>query len=378
MQPCACGLAHEDSSDSCPINVSELSIMSEPGLQSSFDQTTSDRAGKAIGNQEHSDSSDEAKAASTLIEFPGVSRAVPEWRKQLSQRVREVQERRAREAAQAAAVQASTETVACALPSAQLELVPDREQPAMKPIVSKALERLERARQVSAESEFVNAETEIAAIVDELLESHAASTKESDEPESRKSKLVVVPPSTPLEVNEQIPLADSARKPVRAITDGVEDQALSYYESCLSVPVVDFYPTRKPAGAFPRFIGGLLDLLLIGLITALCALAIQQLGGDWKDPRVIELTFGVVILLMFLYFTLTIALTGRTVGMRMLSLRTIDKRTGLIPTGGQAMKRAVGYEFSLILGGLGFLYALIDRDRCTVHDRLSQTIVIQD
>ena len=37
-----------------------------------------------------------------------------------------------------------------------------------------------------------------------------------------------------------------------------------------------------------------------------------------------------------------------------------------------------GNETWLILGGLGFLYALIDRDRCTVHDRLSQTIVIQD
>jgi len=37
---------------------------------------------------------------STLIEFPGVNRAaVPEWRKSLSERVREVQERRAREAA---------------------------------------------------------------------------------------------------------------------------------------------------------------------------------------------------------------------------------------------------------------------------------------
>src|SRR5262245_21377787 len=35
---------------------------------------------------------------STLIEFPGVSRSsVPEWRKELSVRVREVQERRARE-----------------------------------------------------------------------------------------------------------------------------------------------------------------------------------------------------------------------------------------------------------------------------------------
>ena len=37
---------------------------------------------------------------STLIEFPGVTRSsVPEWRKELTVRVREVQERRAREAA---------------------------------------------------------------------------------------------------------------------------------------------------------------------------------------------------------------------------------------------------------------------------------------
>jgi len=380
MQPCACGLSHEDNSDSCPITVSESITMSEAVLESSFDEAASDRERKATGNQDESNSSSEVKRASTLIEFPGVSRTVPEWRKQLSQRVREVQERRAREAAEAAAVQAANDSVACALPSAQLELVPDPEQPAMKPIVSKALERLERARQVSPESEFgVIAETEIAAIVDELLEAHSAAAKESNEPESRKSKLVVVPPPTSLEVNADRPLSDSTKKPVRVITDGVEDQALSYFESCLSIPVVDFYPTRKPAGAFRRFVGGVIDLLIIGLVAILGVLGIQQTGGgDWKDPRVIEFISGVFITLMFLYFTLTIALTGRTLGMRMLSLRTIDKRTGLIPTGGQAIKRAVGYIFSLILCGLGFLYALIDRDRCTMHDRLSQTIVVHD
>ena len=37
---------------------------------------------------------------STLIEFPGVNRTpMPEWRKELSERVREVQERKARDAA---------------------------------------------------------------------------------------------------------------------------------------------------------------------------------------------------------------------------------------------------------------------------------------
>src|SRR2546428_5601444 len=85
---------------------------------------------------------------STLIEFPGTTRALPEWRKQLSQRVREVQERRAREAAEEAAAAQEAGIVSCALPSAQLELVPDLEQAPMNPIVSKGLERLERARRV--------------------------------------------------------------------------------------------------------------------------------------------------------------------------------------------------------------------------------------
>src|SRR5690349_25123988 len=50
------------------------------------------------------DSPTSPERRSTLIEFPGVSRnALPEWRKELSERVREVQERRAREAAREAA-----------------------------------------------------------------------------------------------------------------------------------------------------------------------------------------------------------------------------------------------------------------------------------
>ena len=50
------------------------------------------------------DSTRHTERKSTLIEFPGVSRhAMPEWRKELSERVREVQEKRAREAAREAA-----------------------------------------------------------------------------------------------------------------------------------------------------------------------------------------------------------------------------------------------------------------------------------
>ena len=80
---------------------------------------------------------------------------------------------------------------------------------------------------------------------------------------------------------------------------------------------------------------------------------------------------------MFAYFTISIALTGRTLAMRVFSLRTIDVRTGLIPTGGQAMKRSLGYIFALGLV-VGLFYAMIDPDGRTISDRFSKTIVIRN
>src|SRR6266496_6415225 len=134
MRPCACGVAHDDSVGSCPVTLSE-SIMSKALLDSSPD--LSDRVENVVVNETEAKSDNEAQRPSTLIEFPGATRTVPEWRKQLSQRVREVQERRAREAAEEAAAAQEAGLVSCVLPSAQLELVPDLEQQVLNPIVSK-------------------------------------------------------------------------------------------------------------------------------------------------------------------------------------------------------------------------------------------------
>jgi uncharacterized RDD family membrane protein YckC len=339
-------------------------------------------AGRAPVEASASDQSPKSTAGtlkSTLIEFPGVSRAVPEWRKQLSQRVREVQEQRAREAAEAAASAQEGETLSCALPSAQLELVPDREQQVLNPIVSKALERLERARKsdFAVGSTGAAAATALAPVADDS--SSTLETMETEETEptispmpqtaARKSKLAVVPPT---------PAADEPkRKPVRVITDGIEDSALSYLETCLSVPALAADVRGDRAGVWRRMIAGLLDLFVVAVISAPIAGGIEFVKGQWSDPRVIGLMGGIVLAVMFSYLTVSIALTGRTLGMRLLSLRTIDVRTGLIPTGGQAMKRAVGYIFSLALLGIGIIYALVDREGRTMHDRFSKTIVIR-
>ena len=330
-------------------------------------------AGRAPVEASASDQSRQSKAEaskSTLIEFPGVSRAVPEWRKRLNQRVREVQEQRAREAAEAAASAQDSETFSCALPSAQLELVPDREQQVMNPIVSRVLERLERARRsdFAVGSTGAAAATALAPVADDTVETERSISPDA-QTAARKSKLVVVPPKPALD--------EPKRKPVRVISDSMEDSALSYLETCLSVPALASDVRGDRAGVWRRMTAGLLDLLVVMLISAPFAATIEFAIGQWSDPRVIGLTGGIALALMFSYLTISIALTGRTLGMRLLSLRTIDVRTGLIPTGGQAMKRAVGYIFSLAILGLGVIYALIDREGRTMHDRFSKTVVIQ-
>jgi uncharacterized RDD family membrane protein YckC len=145
----------------------------------------------------------------------------------------------------------------------------------------------------------------------------------------------------------------------------------------LSVPALPT-DTRDDLPALSRrFIGGLLDLILIALMVSPAFAAVYYSGTRWSDPRVIELLGALTVLTMFAYMTMSIAFTGRTLAMRMLSLRTIDLRTGLIPTGGQSIGRAIGFVFSLSLLGLGQAYALIDPDKRTIYDRLSNTIVVR-
>ena len=339
----------------------------------------------------------ESQSASTLIEFPG-PRNVPEWRKRLSQRVREVQEQKAREAAEADAATRAAETVSCALPSGQLELVPEPEQAPLNPIVSKALERVERARRGEHQSTMPTATAAAPALAAVPKEPKEVSPLEanpevqtSEPPVETKTKLSIV---TPLVTPETMTLGDAnveeladnptvdqvAEKPKRArvISESVEDAALSYLETCLSVPVLPCDERGDVAGLTRRTFVGLLDLFLIALMVSPVIWGIQATSRSWSEPRVIGLVAAVGAAAMLAYFTISIALTGRTLGMRMLSVKAIDARTGLIPTGGQSIKRAFGYVFSLAILGLGFAFALIDRDHRTLHDRFSRTIVVHN
>ena len=56
----------------------------------------------------------------------------------------------------------------------------------------------------------------------------------------------------------------------------------------------------------------------------------------------------------------------------------MDAETGLPPTTGQAVLRALFYILSLITLGLGLIYALFDAEGRAAHDHFSGTIVVHD
>ena len=164
--------------------------------------------------------------------------------------------------------------------------------------------------------------------------------------------------------------------PKRLIVEDPNDPALNYLDSISRTIRVEEADTQR-ASAFRRLVCALLDLIICALLIAPIALAMEFTGTSARDPRAIQVLAGCLVIVTFIYLTLTTALTGRTLAMRLLALRIIDKKTGLIPTGSQSIGRSFLYMGGLALAGIGILAALVNRDGYAVHDRLTRTAVIR-
>ena len=310
---------------------------------------------------------------------------MPEWRKELSERVREVQEKRAREAAHEAA-EAERQRLEAAVNPPQLELLPPTPSPAMNPLVAAALKRIERAHQ-TAPSESRQPRTSLATAVayapereDNDMSDTVPSTPQLafEEPEILQAEpevtvekahhLSVVPVSEPVAPPVETPKAP----PKRLLKD--DDPALNYLDSISGNLCIDDF-NKQSASAFRRLVGAVLDLIFSAILTAPIAGAIYLTGNNLQDPRAIGVVAGSLVVVTFIYLTVMTALTGRTWAMRLLSLRVIDTKTGLIPTGGQSIGRSFFYLMSLATV-FGILFGLVSREGYTIHDRFTRTAVV--
>ena len=325
-----------------------------------------------------------AERKSTLIEFPGVSRnSKPEWRKELSERVREVQEKRARESAREAA-EAERERLETDSNPPQLELLPPAQMPAINPLVVAALKRIERAHQ-PAPAENRQPRTTLATAVayapereeNDMSETVIPNQQLTFEPEIPVAEPPVIEKPTHLAVVPVVePVVETVAppRPSRRLIIDDNNPSLNYLDSVAKNLHVDEL-TKRSAPAFRRLVCGGLDLIFCALVTSPIAGAMYVTGSNLQDRRAIAVLAGSAIVVTFLYLTLMTALTGRTWAMRLLKLRVIDTKTGLIPTGGQSIGRSFFYLLSLATV-VGIISALISREGYTVHDRFTRTAVV--
>jgi uncharacterized RDD family membrane protein YckC len=319
----------------------------------------------------------------SLIEFPGVTRtSIPEWRKELGERVREVQERRAREATVAAGEIGSLFNEIEPKASPSLELLPQVEVPPVNPLVVAALRRIERANlQPSSNVAVARAvafdeQPEIA--IDFPEPENAVET--SPKPE-RVHNLAVVPmPEVPVvEIPPEITVTEitepAPSKPRRLIGDQ-DDPALNYLDSIPTAIIVDRQQYRS-APLILRVLSGITDLAVVSLLSSPLLALTELTNLQWQNPRVIGFAVGTFLVISFLYLTVSIAFTGRTIGKKLFSLRVVDARTGLIPTGSQSAGRALLYVLSLASAGVALIYTIFDREKHSVHDRFTRTAVIR-
>lgn len=203
----------------------------------------------------------QASNSSTLIEFPGVNRNRPAWRKELSERFREIQQKRAREtdvegtsAPRPAAeeslqkhenARASAKARVSEAASKQLGLVPPPDEPELNPLVAAALRRIERAR-VSATATRQGSvrgqvATAAARVVEEQLVQEVA-------PAAPPSPLVVVQPKQPAKPEQtQAPKPEPAAAKANSAESKAQAQRTQAEMTTTHAPAIQQAMPQTPA-----------------------------------------------------------------------------------------------------------------------------------
>jgi len=141
---------------------------------------------------------------------------------------------------------------------------------------------------------------------------------------------------------------------------------------------------NEPAGFWVRYLAYLVDLVIIqvaGLIVGgsaiVARLMLLSLEMDWIPESVNHAPGVVSLLFSIVYFVFTESGPGRaTMGMKALGLTVVydDLKAPITP--GTAFARYFGRIISGALLGAGFFMCAFDKERKTLHDKISKTRVV--
>lgn len=140
--------------------------------------------------------------------------------------------------------------------------------------------------------------------------------------------------------------------------------------------------TPAPSGA--RLLAAFVDLLLLGtIVAAVLYFTLRLCGLGFGEIRVLPVVpmAGFLLLLVGGYFVCFTVAGGQTIGkmagdIRVVRAQSTSEFDGGVPVS-TAVVRAAAYLVTLLSAGLGYLPALVTRERRAIHDRLADTRVVK-
>lgn len=127
-----------------------------------------------------------------------------------------------------------------------------------------------------------------------------------------------------------------------------------------------------------RFNAGLFDLIIGSFATFILLSPLFATSEGWISVSGLLVFSTVLLAVMFVYLTGSVAFLGQTFGMKLFSLELIDAEKNELPSIHQAAVNSSVYLLSLILGGLGFIPVLLNEEKRAAHDLVSGTILVRE
>ena len=130
--------------------------------------------------------------------------------------------------------------------------------------------------------------------------------------------------------------------------------------------------THELAGLFARMAALIIDAFLTLVLLALTNAVVGLLDGGSNS---ILQTVSLAVPVAYQWYFLT-RRDGQTPGKFALSIRVI-KADGTPISDTDAVIRAIGYHVSSFVFGLGYIWAIFDKNNQTWHDKMARTYVVR-
>lgn len=199
---------------------------------------------------------------------------------------------------------------------------------------------------------------------------------------TRVSIAAVIPTHAPTQAPTNARVSSAPRGPTGA---NARNRTGGKTDNVMRVRVTGF-PRRFVAAAVDATILFLLSLAVTMLTAVVLGAPLptaKEIGPDFLVAGVLDRNpmavgaIGLFLGLSVLYQLYFASMAGQTIGMRLVGIRLISSR-GRAPGPVRGLLRVAALAVSVLPGGLGWLWALFDREHRALHDHVAGTYVILD